>query len=112
MKENWHSRHIYQNELDKTCLKHDMAYEDYRDLPRTTSDKVLHVKAFDIGKNPKEVLLQWIIHILIKHLLIWGGDLEDLQLKSKCNIEFRFYYLLLVFMVNMPGFSFKGYKKY
>ena len=35
-----------------------MAYEDYRDLPRTASDKVLHVKAFDIGKNPKEVLLQ------------------------------------------------------
>ena len=24
------SQHIYQNELDKTCFEHEMAYEDYR----------------------------------------------------------------------------------
>ena len=31
-----------------------MAYEGFKDLPRRTSpDKVLHNKAFDIVKNPK-----------------------------------------------------------
>ena len=30
------------------------AYEDFKDLPkRTTPDKVLHNKVFDIAKNPK-----------------------------------------------------------
>ena len=31
-----------------------MVYEDFKDLPRrTTSDKVLHDKLFNIAKNPK-----------------------------------------------------------
>ena len=31
-----------------------MAYEDFKGLPRrTTSDKVLHDKSFNIAKNPK-----------------------------------------------------------
>ena len=31
-----------------------MAYGDFKDLPRrTTSDKVLHEKVFNIAKNPK-----------------------------------------------------------
>ena len=48
------SRHIYQNELDKACFQQDMAYGDFKDLPRrTASDKVLFNKAFNIGKNPK-----------------------------------------------------------
>ena len=28
------SRQIYQNELDKACFQHDMAYGDVKDLPR------------------------------------------------------------------------------
>ena len=28
------SRHIYQNALDKACFQHDMAYENFKDLPR------------------------------------------------------------------------------
>ena len=48
------SRHIYQNELDKACLQHDMALGDFKDLPRrTASDKVLRDKAFNIAKNSK-----------------------------------------------------------
>ena len=48
------SRYIYQNELDKTCFQHDMAYGDFKDLPRrTVADKVLCDKAFNISKNPK-----------------------------------------------------------
>ena len=43
-KETWDSRYIYKNELDKACLHHDMAYGNFKDLPRRTdSDKVLSV---------------------------------------------------------------------
>ena len=53
-KETGDSRYIYQNELDKACFQHDMAYEDFKDLNRrTAADKVLHDQAFNIAKNPK-----------------------------------------------------------
>ena len=39
-KETGDSRYNYQNELDKACFQHDMAYGDFKDLPRkTASDK-------------------------------------------------------------------------
>ena len=45
---------IYQNELDKTCLQHDMAYGNFEDITKkTASDKILHDKAFNIAKNRK-----------------------------------------------------------
>ena len=52
---------IYQNELDKGCFQHDMAYGDYlnvfilfKDLNRkTATDKVLRNKVFNIVKNLK-----------------------------------------------------------
>ena len=48
------TNYIYKNELDKACFQRDMAYEDFKDLARrTTSDKFLRGKAFDIAKNPK-----------------------------------------------------------
>ena len=48
------SRYIYQNELDKTCFQHDMAYGDFKDLTRrTASDKILRDKAFNITKIRK-----------------------------------------------------------
>ena len=37
LKETGDSRNNYQNELDKACLQHDMAYEDFKDLPRRTA---------------------------------------------------------------------------
>ena len=40
-KETGDSRYIYQNELDKVCFQHDMAYKIFRD------------KASNIAKNPK-----------------------------------------------------------
>ena len=53
-KETGDSRYICQNELDKACFQHDMAYGDFKDLTRrTASDKILRVKAFNIAKNPK-----------------------------------------------------------
>ena len=47
-------RYIYQNELDKACFQHDMAYGDFKNLPRRTVwYKVLCDKVFNIAKNPK-----------------------------------------------------------
>ena len=44
------SQYIYQNELDKTCFRHDMAYRDFKDLTRkTASDRILCDKAFKYG---------------------------------------------------------------
>ena len=34
---------------------------------------------------------------------IWGADLADMQLLSKYNKGIRFYYVLLIFLVNMLG---------
>ena len=45
---------MFQNELDKPCFQHDMAYGDFKDLTRrTVSDKILRDKAFNIAKNSK-----------------------------------------------------------
>ena len=36
------SQYIYQDELEKACLQHDMVYRDFKDLTRrTASDKIL-----------------------------------------------------------------------
>ena len=54
-KETGDSRYIYQNELDEACFQHDMTYGDFKDLNRrTTANKVLCDKAFNIAKNPKD----------------------------------------------------------
>ena len=48
-KETGDSKYIYQNELDKACFQHDMAYGDFKDLPRTTATgRALPDKAFNI----------------------------------------------------------------
>ena len=48
------SRYIYQNQLDKACFQHDTVYGDFKDLAkRTTADKVLRNKAFNVAKDPK-----------------------------------------------------------
>ena len=53
-KETGDSRYIYQNEQDKACFQHDMAYGGFKDLARRTdSDKILRDKAFNIAMNPK-----------------------------------------------------------
>ena len=52
LKEAGNSRYIHQNELDKACFQHDMAYGDFKDLSRrTASDKVLRDKTFHIAQN-------------------------------------------------------------
>ena len=50
VKETGDSRYVNQKEIDKACFQQDMAYRDFKDLPRhTASDKVLH----DIRKFKK-----------------------------------------------------------
>ena len=54
IKETRDSRYIYQNELDKACFQHDMAYGHIKDFNRRIAvDKILRGKAFNIAKNPK-----------------------------------------------------------
>ena len=46
------SRYFYQNEQDKACFQHDVAYGDFKDLTRkTASGKILLEKAFNTTKN-------------------------------------------------------------
>ena len=59
------------------CFEHDMAYTNFKDLPRrTASDKTLRDKAFKIAKNLKhesyikEVLLHCFMNFLIKSLQV------------------------------------------
>ena len=50
-KETGDSKYIYQIELDEACFQHDMAYGDFKDLPRrTAADKVLCDKALVLLK--------------------------------------------------------------
>ena len=47
-------RCLYQKELDKVCFQHDIAYGDFKDLPRrTASVKVLRDKEFNITDGHK-----------------------------------------------------------
>ena len=56
LKETGNWRYVYQNELDKACFQHDMAYGVFKDLTRrTASDKIMRDNAFNIAKNPKYV---------------------------------------------------------
>ena len=53
-KETGDPRHIYRNELDKTCFQHDMVYWDFKDLARrTVSHKFSRDKALNMAKNLK-----------------------------------------------------------
>ena len=53
-KETRDTSYIYQNELDKVCFQHDMAYGDFKYLAkRTAADKVLRDKAFKISSDQK-----------------------------------------------------------
>ena len=51
-KETGDSKYIYQIEVDKAYFQHDMAFGDFKDLPRrSNADKTLRDKAFNIEKK-------------------------------------------------------------
>ena len=88
-KETGGSRYIYQNELEKACFKHDMAYSDFKDLSRRTgSDKVLGDKAFNIAKIQNFMDIN-------TDLLHWFTIFFD---KKSAGTS-----ALLIFIVNMNG---------
>ena len=69
-------QYIYQHESDEACFQHDIAYADFKDLPRRTAyDRVLLDKAFNIAKNTKHdgyerVLTSMVYNFFIKSLLV------------------------------------------
>ena len=86
-KETGDSRYIYQNEVDKVCFQHDMAYGDFKDCLETASDKVLRDKAFNIAKiqnmmNIKEVLL-FFYKVFDKKFLVLVLQLALLQVHGQ-----------------------------
>ena len=53
-KETEDTNYIYKKELDKACFAQDAAYSDSKYLTkRTTADKILRNRAFNIAKDPK-----------------------------------------------------------
>ena len=53
LRETGDSKYSYLNKLRKVCIQHDMAYGDFKDLPRAAAtDKALREKAFNIAKHP------------------------------------------------------------
>ena len=84
------SRYIYQKEPDKACFQHDMADGDFKDVTRrTTSDKILRDKGFNIAKiqnmmDIKEVLLQCFIDFLIKTS---GSSIKNENISNKDSFE-------------------------
>ena len=70
IKETGDASYIYNNELDKACFQHDMAYDNFKDKDRrTASDKSLRdlilLKILDM-MGIEEDLLLWFINFLIK----------------------------------------------
>ena len=54
LKKTRDTNYIYKNELDKAYFQHSMVYEDFKELARrTTFNKILRGKSFNISKNPK-----------------------------------------------------------
>ena len=52
-REAGHSKHNYQNELNKACFAHNAAYSDSKDLAeRTILDKFLRAEAYEIAISP------------------------------------------------------------
>ena len=90
-KETGDSQYIYQNELDKACFQHDMAYGDFKDLTRrTASDKILRDKAFNIAKNPKYDGYQRGIASMVYKLFdknISGGAIKNEVMSNKVLAE-------------------------
>ena len=71
LKEIGDSRYIYQNKLDKAYSQHDMAYVDWKDVPRrTAADEVLRGKVFNTAKNPKYGEYQYVLDSILKKFFI------------------------------------------
>ena len=86
-KETEHSRYIFQNELGKACLQHDMAYGNFKDLNRrTASNKILRDKAINISKNPKyDGNQRGLVSMIYKKLLVVVLKMKICLIKNQKN---------------------------
>ena len=82
------SLYFYQNELDKACFRHGMAYGNFKDLPEeqllTKYCLIKHLVLLKIQNmmDIEEVLLQWFINVLIERLLVAVLNIKIFQTKS------------------------------
>ena len=87
-KEMGDSPYIYQNQLDKACFQHDMAYGDFQDLTRrTASDKILRDKVFNVAKIRKYDGYQRGIASLVYKYFDKKTSGGATTLASKCTIK-------------------------
>ena len=96
-KETGGSRCIYQNELDKACFQHVMAYRDCMDFPRGRPfDNLLLDKAFDIAKISKYDMNK---NILYEYFMwIWYEYLKNEYQRSLTSINFSIRTLLVLIL--------------
>ena len=93
-KETWDTQRIYHNKLEKACFQHGMINGDFKGLPRrTTSDKILRDKAFNIAKNPKynryqRGLVSMVYKVFDKKMFgssIKNGNMSDQRLAEELH---------------------------
>ena len=114
-KETGDSGYIYQNVLDKACFQQDMAYGDFKNLPRrTASDKVLRDKHLILLKAQKMMdfntdLRQCFINFFIKSLLVVPLNLHDQRSQLReinlllCPTKNQMEYYTNQFLVNLKN---------
>ena len=79
-KERRDSRYIYQNELEKACFQTNIAYGGFKDLARrTTSDKVLQDKAFNIAKIQSMMVIK---EVMVYNFFTKSSLMELLHMRS------------------------------
>ena len=86
-KETEDSWYIYQEQLDKFCFQHDLAYADFKDLTRRmVSDRILHDEAFNIAINPKYVGYQRGLSSMVCKCFdkkTFGSDIKNENISNK-----------------------------
>lgn len=78
LKETMGPRFSYRSKLEKACIQHDMAYTRYQGLAvRTTPDKVLHDKAFEVANVSQYYGYHWgptlTVYTFFDKKLVWSG---------------------------------------
>ena len=89
-----YARYFYQNRLSKVCFQYDIAYGDFKYLNRrTTADKVLSNKEFNIAKNRKyDGFQRGIVSMIYESFAkkISGGT-DKYEIVSKKELEGELY---------------------
>ena len=82
-KETGDSTYTYQNDLDKACFQHDMAYGDFKDLNRRlAANKVLQDKALNTAKNLKYDKYQHELASMVYNFFHKKASGEKLKMKK------------------------------